>query len=559
MEKYSFRMLCVMLALYSTLLSWGADFVANGIKYSINGASVTVIANTEKYSGDIVIPSTVTNGGNSYIVVAIGSRAFDGCSEMTSITISEGIERIGNNAFEGCNKLKTLTLPNSITEVGNNLAVGCDALTTVTIGDGLKVIASEAFYRLGSLETVNFGSKVEEIGLRAFSGCKYLQNVELPEKLRTIGNSAFASCQSFTNIVIPASVRTIGYRAFEYCTDMTEITINEGVEKIDYCAFEGCNKLKTLTLPNSIIEIGNNLAVGCDALTTVTIGDGLKVIASEAFYRLGSLETVNFGSKVDEIGLRAFSECNFIKKIQCLNTKPAVWNNLNSTFSSEIYSTCTLYVPVGSVETYKAADGWKNFFYIEEIGNYDEITIDVNGKRTYCSSSDLNFADIEGLKAYIASGYDHATGAVLLTRVEEVPAGTGIMLVGDEGTYQVPHRSTEFCYVNMLKGTLQEQSLPATENGYTNYVLMDGPEGVLFYISPGSIGANKAYLQVPSTTSQAHHVLRYIVDDEMETDIKQPRQEDAQQENIIYTLNGQRAKQLRKGIYIQKGKKIVIR
>ena len=561
MKKFCFRTLFVMLSLCSTLTSWGADFVADGIAYSVNndGGSVTVVANTEKYSGNIVIPATVTYEGKSFTVTKIGPWAFDGCTEMTSITIHEGVETIYDLAFQGCTKLKTLTIPNSVTSIGGSLAIGCTSLTKVTIGNGVRLIPGAAFANLPNLEAVTFGSNVDEIGGGAFSGCKYLQNVLFPEGLKVINGSAFSGCQSFTNITIPASVRTIGPWAFENCTEMISITINEGVETIYDLAFRGCTKLKTLTIPNSVTSIGENLATDCTSLTSVTIGDGIRLIPRWAFNDLPNLETVIFGNKVSEIGQGAFWDCKSLNTIQCRNLKPAVWDALDYTFSTEIYSTCTLYVPAGTLEIYKAADGWKNFFNIKEMGDYDEITIDFTGKRTYCSSNDLDFAGIEGLKAYIANGYDRATGTVLLTRVEKVPAGTGLMLAGKEGTYQVPRRSTQFYYVNLLKGVLQEQSLPATENGYTNYVLRDGPDGVVFYVSSGSIEANKAYLQVPSTTSQTRDVLYYTLDDEMVTGVKQSWQEDAQQKEVIYNLNGQRTNQVRKGIYIQNGKKIIIR
>ena len=178
----------------------------------------------------------------------------------------------------------------------------------------------------------------------------------------------------------------------------------------------------------------------------------------------------------------------------------------------------------------------------------------------------MDFAGIEVLKAYIASGYDRATGTVLLTRVEKVPAGTGLMLIGNEGTYQVPRRSTQYCYVNMLIGVLEEKSLPATENGYTNYVLRNGSEGVLFYVSSGNIEANRAYLQVPSATSQARNVLYYVTDDDMTTGIEQIQQINAQKNDAVYNLNGQKVANSpdgslhgRKGIYIIGGKKVIIK
>ena len=191
-------------------------------------------------------------------------------------------------------------------------------------------------------------------------------------------------------------------------------------------------------------------------------------------------------------------------------------------------------------------------------------TISVGADRiaTYCSPFDLSFANVEGVKAYVASGYDYKTGTVLLTRVKEVPAGTGIMLMGDEGTHEVSILPTQYYYVNMLRGTLTAQPLPQTEGGYTNYILTNGAEGVMFYMSSGngSIAAFKAYLQVPTSASPAgaRRVLNYAFEDDETTGIEQP-QAMQQDGDAVYNLNGQRVEQPRKGLYIKNGKKIFIR
>ena len=64
------------------------------------------------------------------------------------------------------------------------------------------------------------------------------------------------------------------------------------------------------------------------------------------------------------------------------------------------------------------------------------------GIATYCSKYNLDFTGVEGLKAYIDSGFYPETGTVLLTNVKEVPAGTSIMLMGSEGTHEVPYKQT---------------------------------------------------------------------------------------------------------------------
>ena len=213
------------------------------------------------------------------------------------------------------------------------------------------------------------------------------------------------------------------------------------------------------------------------------------------------------------------------------------------------------------------AKGWLPRFHngvlYEGSDDTESVTIyvDADGIATYCSPYDLTITETDGLKAYIASGYDQATGTVLLTCVTEVPAGTGIMLMGNEGVHAVSIRPTQYYYVNMLKGTLAALPLPQEEDGYTNYILANGSEGVKFYRSSGngSIAANRAYLQVPTSVSLAgaRRVLNYAFEDNETTGIHQAQGMQLQ-DGAVYNLNGQRVEQPRSGLYIKNGKKVFI-
>ena len=47
-----------------------------------------------KYSGDVVIPASVTYGGNTYVVTRICDSAFSGCTGLTSVEIPSTVTSI---------------------------------------------------------------------------------------------------------------------------------------------------------------------------------------------------------------------------------------------------------------------------------------------------------------------------------------------------------------------------------------------------------------------------------------------------------------------------------
>ena len=98
----------------------GYAFEVDGIYYVINnnGKTVYVTSGNVEYSGEVVIPSTVTYDGTTYSVTEIGEEAFAGCSGLTSVNIPKSVTEIGDSAFEGCSGLTSVTIPESVTEIG---------------------------------------------------------------------------------------------------------------------------------------------------------------------------------------------------------------------------------------------------------------------------------------------------------------------------------------------------------------------------------------------------------------------------------------------------------
>ena len=138
------------------------------------------------------------------------------------------------------------------------------------------------------------------------------------------------------------------------------------------------------------------------------------------------------------------------------------------------------------------------------IATEDIITITSAGQTTWCSNKNLDFTAYPELKAYVATGYDKSSGTIWLTRVKNVPANTGFLLMGKADTYEIPVKAdgSSSYYMNLFKGTIENTTIQTTEGNYTNYYLSKGDAGIGFYKVTKDEGvalaANRAYLSVPT-------------------------------------------------------------
>ena len=222
-------------------------------------------------------------------------------------------------------------------------------------------------------------------------------------------------------------------------------------------------------------------------------------------------------------------------------------------------------------------------------GSTETIKVSAARQVPYYNSQSLDFSslDAQGVKAYTATGYDYSSGTIWLTRVKQVPAKTGILIMAPEGEYPVPTASISSVYANMFRGTLEGTTIQTHEEidgkDYINYYLSSGESGVGFYRVTKEegvkIGANRCYLPILNKDAAAGtrsansdlnqiafeeadevigiQLLRGIGDDEDGTTNLTPAL--SKGEGEWYTLQGQRVAKPGKGLYIRNGKVVVIK
>ena len=202
-------------------------------------------------------------------VADVGDYAFSGCSNLTSVTIPEGVTSIGISAFDGCSSLKSMTISESVSSIGGSVFKDCSSLTSVIIPEGVTSIGNYAFYGCSSLASVTIPESVNSVGRSAFSYCSSLMSVTIPVGVTVISDYAFDGCGNLTNVTVPNSVMSIGYSAFRNCSSLTSVTIPVGVTVINDYTFDGCDNLTNVTVPNSVMSIGYSAFRNCSSLQSL--------------------------------------------------------------------------------------------------------------------------------------------------------------------------------------------------------------------------------------------------------------------------------------------------
>ena len=280
----------------------------------------------------------------------IGDNAFTGCSKLEDAVLGESLKSIGNSAFEDCASLRGITIPDSVTGIGGRCFSGCASLTYAKIGAGVSVIPNRAFYSCKSLPEITIPKTVDSIGNDVFYGCISLAGVTIADretelKLGSNGSSPMFSSCPLKSVYIGGNI-TYG------------TTANDG-----YSPFYRNTSLETVKITDKETEISENEFYGCTSLKSVSMGDGIDTIGRYAFSGCSALESFSFGTGLKSIGDEAFSDCTGMKKLVSKTATPPVCGPqaLDDINKWE----CTLYVPQESLDAYKSAAQWKEFFFLE--------------------------------------------------------------------------------------------------------------------------------------------------------------------------------------------------
>ena len=102
-------------------------------------------------------------------ISTIGYESFSGCTSLTSVTLSNSLEKISEGLFAECSALTDIVIPDSVTEIEKGAFLNCVALHTAIVGRGVTAIGEDAFSNCATLQSITIGESVT--GKRAFHKC----------------------------------------------------------------------------------------------------------------------------------------------------------------------------------------------------------------------------------------------------------------------------------------------------------------------------------------------------------------------------------------------------
>ena len=381
-------MTTLILSVFFSISSSAYDVEVDGIYYDISETTATVTYGDNEYSGDIVIPESITYENSKFSVTSIGDWAFYGCSGLTSVTIPNSVTSIGEYTFFGCSGLTSVTIPNSVTSIGDYAFYDCCSLTSITIPNSVTSIGDGAFSGCSGLTSITIPNSVTSIGELAFDECSGLTSITIPNSVTSIGDYVLNCCDGIKNTIIVNDM-------FVYLpkTYTGHYSIPENITKIIGGAFSECSGLTSVTIPNSVTSIGGHAFYYCSGLTSVTIPNSVTSIGDWAFSVCSGLTSVTIPNSVTSIGDWAFDSCDNLKNVYCYSEEvPStnVW-----IFNGTYIENATLHVPASAIEAYKTTAPWSGFGTIKAIE--ETVGIESVEARGIAIQSTGGFINISGL------------------------------------------------------------------------------------------------------------------------------------------------------------------
>ena len=477
----------------------------NGVLFSKDAS--TLVAYPTIREGEYRIPGSTVN---------IMEYAFKLKQGLTGITIPGSVRQISERAFEECKSLRDVIIDGT-PEIGEYAFLGCNNINSVSVispEPGIMVIPDSARTILaGNSSSIHGDNNIivsskfnQELGREvSLVSHKYsVLNYSFEFEAGPVPSGTYKV--SIGILPTPDNKQTQFHPAiYGYTDDGQKVTLFDPEKELNRPPFKISmlytndrnsvlnNRYESILLNNSLV-----IPEGINRIKVVIANEARDKDEQSAMFMLDRVFFEPLDQTVSEKGFGPFDE--------------------------NVFNNATLYVPQGTVDAYRNADGWKLFTNIQEVtkvypAQEIEVTITDAGYATFYYS-DADYVLPTGLKAMVVSDIA-ADGKLVYTTIAQggsgtIPAGTAVVLATDDnrgGVFklEIASRNSTYRDNNLLMGTDVATTTYGPGSCYF-YKLSLGPSDTGLDSVPGwywasangesfMIDAHKAWLAIPKSAA----------------------------------------------------------
>lgn len=366
--KHIDQKLWMVMAMLCLSISVSAyDFEVDGIRYNVLSHVDFTVETTISpdviigEDGILAIPEIVRYGAKELKVVKIGDESFMSNIDIKDVQIPNGVESIGEYAFCDCSNLLAVSAEN-VRIVSSHAFDGCTDLTDLSLGEIISEIKEYSFASCTSLTNFEYDKNIHTIGEYAFSNSG-LEHFQFREDILTIGEYAFCDCKNLKSLEFQKDNFELSVGMFKGCLNLTNL-INFSVPSIipEFC-FQNCTALNIdIFLDSSTLETIRSYSLsGCTYPETLILKSNIKSLEDCVFEGFeGNLEIEDSYNTVN-ITNKSFSGMNIVKLR--LGRNLSTWNfHFPSSLTSLNVGTCVSEI-APKIEIYPGNSYYNGYTY----------------------------------------------------------------------------------------------------------------------------------------------------------------------------------------------------
>lgn len=418
-------------------------------------------------------------------LITIDMGAFAGCKALADLTFPSSLRTIAGGAFNDCESLQEIELPVSLQSIKwpfmrsgirkatvhmRNFDVctftDCPNLTSLELCEEVCSVDGcidnspnlksfvlthdiKGWMQLSNVETLVIGDDVTELSERLFYGTP-VKNITWGKNLSEISFQALQHAE-IDEVILPASLTWIAYDGIglektsrvvftsQRCRGQIKsnnngnitVEIPEHVKQFPWIYLPETNNA-TLIMEATELDINDNPS-GMN-FADIKIGDRVTHIPINFMRGNTNLRNITLPPSVKTVGAGIFQDCTNLEEIECQTPTPPVLLDaamFDYIADSETYARAILYVPAGSGEAYRNADGWKKFQNIvekeiyqgvEDVAAQAQTPFTVMDNMLVISNTDVKVFTLDGRAAVTAPGRHMLNQGVYIVTCPDQPS-----------------------------------------------------------------------------------------------------------------------------------------